>query len=147
MASISEVGYAFRARDDGRDGLELWRREDPYVDDDPTNGGKYSLIYDRVRECTITYYPRPTQAKAGGQGGDPNGEPDWDSRLKKRVPYAIIVELSFFANEPDPNSARNEEEPEKLVRIFLLKPGNEMALDWPTGGPATGTPSTETAMN
>lgn len=132
QAALAEVGYAFRQRDDGRY-LELWRREDPYVDDDPSTGGRYTLIYDRIVSCNLTYYDRPSETK------NKEGLEEWDSRTKKRVPYAIILELTFDAEERDP--AKEGEEPEKLVRIFLLKPGGESAVDWPAGTGATGAPA------
>lgn len=135
QAALAEVGYAFRQRDDGRY-LELWRREDPYVDDDATTGGRYTLIYDRMVSCNITYYDRPSETQ------NKQGMEEWDSRQKKRVPYAIILELTFDAEERD--DAKEREEPEKLVRIFLLKPGGESAADWPSGTGAGGAPP---AMN
>jgi general secretion pathway protein J len=129
--ALSEVGYALRPRDDGT-GNELWRREDPYVDDDPTNGGSYSLIYDRVRDFNLTYFDRPgVNQKARDKGAE-----DWDSRIKKRVPYAIILQMTFDAVESD--DPRDEGEPERIVRIFLLKPGSTAAVDWPASGAAPG---------
>lgn len=135
-AELGEVGYAFRPRDDGRY-IELWRREDPYVDDDPTSGGKYSLIYDRVRSFKITYFDRPSEAQ-----GKSSGQEEWDSRQKRRVPYAIVVDITFDAEEAD--NDKRDEEPERLRRIFLLKPGGESAVDWPSGTGASGQPP---AMN
>lgn len=126
--ALSEVGYALRARDDGAYN-ELWRREDPYVDDDPTNGGSYSLIYNRVRDFNLTYFDRP----GVNQQSRDKGVEEWDSRIKKRVPYAIILQMTFDAEEAE--EARDEGEPERIVRIFLLKPGSTAAVDWPaTGG-------------
>lgn len=131
QATLSEVGYAFRKRDDGKY-LELWRREDPYVDDDPTAGGQYTLIYDRIRSFTLTYFDRPSES----EGGKSFGTPEWDSRLKRRLPYAIVVDITFDAEEVD--FAKGEDEPERLRRIFLLKPGGESAVDWPSGTGASG---------
>ena len=133
QAVLSEVGYAFRKRDDGKY-LELWRREDPYVDDDPTSGGEYTLIYDRVRSFKLTYFDRPSEVEAGKN----LGSEEWDSRQKRRLPYAIVVDITFDAEETD--SAKGEDEPERLRRIFLLKPGGESAVDWPSGTGATGQP-------
>lgn len=138
QAALAEVGYALRSRDDGKY-LELWRREDAYVDDDPTSGGMYSLIYDRILSFNLTYYDRPSE-NTGGQGsGQKGGAEEWDSRTKKRVPYAIILELTFDAEEYEDERERGD--PEKIVRIFLLKPGGESAVDWPAGTGASGTPA------
>lgn len=134
MSNLSEVGYALRQSDDGVH-LELWRREDAYVDDDPANGGAYTLIYGRVRELSWTYYDRP------GESPGNKGHEEWDSRVKRRVPYALILQLSFDVE--DDEERRDDAEPEKLVRIFLLKPGSTMAVDWP----ASGTPAGGAAMN
>jgi len=134
QAQLAEVGYALRPGEDGQH-IELWRREDAYVDDDPTNGGSYTLIYDRIREVSWTYYDRP------GEAQDAKGQEEWDSRVKKRVPYALILQLSFDAEEG--GDAGAEAEPQKVVRIFLLKPGGTMAVDWPGGS----TPAAPAAMN
>lgn len=141
QAALAEVSYALRSRDDGRY-LELWRREDAYVDDDPTGGGMYSLIYDRILSFNLTFYDRPSENQA--KQGQKSGEEEWDSRTKKRVPYAIILELTFDAEEVEDERARAE--PEKIVRIFLLKPGGESSVDWPAGAGASGTPGTPPAM-
>jgi len=139
QAYLAEVGYALRASDNGQHN-ELWRREDPYVDDDPTNGGSYTLIYDRIRELSWTYYDRP------GEAQEAKGQEEWDSRVKKRVPYALILQLAFDAEASE--DARDEQEPQKVVRIFLLKPGGTMAVDWPGGSTATPPPGgSPPAMN
>lgn len=122
QAQLCEVGYALRQSETGRH-LELWRREDPYVDDDPVNGGSYTLVYDRIRELSWTFFDRP------GETQDTKGQEEWDSRVRKRVPYALILQLTFDVEEVE--DPRREPEPEKVVRIFLLKPGNTMAVDWP----------------
>ncbi len=136
QAQLAEVGYALRPNEDGQH-IELWRREDAYVDADPTEGGSYTLIYDRIREVSWTYYDRP------GEAQDAKGQEEWDSRVKKRVPYALILQLSFDAEES--GDARTETEPQKVVRIFLLKPGGTMAVDWP-GGSTPAAPA-DAAMN
>jgi len=82
---LTEVGYACRVNDEDSDYLELWRREDYFVDDKPTDGGHYTLVYDRIRTFRLRYYPIPEEAQVK------EGLEEWDSGLKKGIPYAIRV--------------------------------------------------------
>ncbi|MDJ0974863.1 MAG: type II secretion system protein, partial [Planctomycetota bacterium] len=86
---LSEVGYALKSNDVEGDGLwlELWRREDYFVDDKPTEGGTYTLVYDKIRKFDMRYFATPDLQSTE----DRYGAEEWDSRIKKGVPYAIIL--------------------------------------------------------
>ena len=120
---LTEVGYACRPNDSNSNYIELWRREDYFVDDDPTDGGKYSLIYDRVRKFNLRYYPPPEE------NTDLNGLEDWDSKNMKKVPYAIILEMDFDAKDVGDGRGRELPEPQHVVRIIVLKAARSLPLD------------------
>jgi prepilin-type N-terminal cleavage/methylation domain-containing protein len=125
---ITEVGYALRANDKNSDWLELWRREDWYVDGEPTKGGKYSLIYDKVKKFNLQYFPIPEE------NTDNKGTEEWDSRAKGKLPYAIVLELQFDVDEQDPK-AGDDFERETISRIIILKGAYNVRPPKPPGQP------------
>jgi len=113
---VTEVGYALRANEDNSDYLELYRREDWFVDDNPVRGGKYTLVYDKITKFDLLYFPIPEENVDG------KGEKDWDTRTRRKLPYAIVLELTFDEGGRDEASSRDREENEELIsRIIVLK--------------------------
>lgn len=135
ISALSEVGWACRPADDDPTGkyIELWRREDYYVDSDPTKGGQYTLVYNKIRRFSLRYFPPPEQI-----GGENNSEglDEWDSRIRKSLPYAIILELWFdsFAEE---DGDIDDVEPHKITRVILLRGGATDSIQWSAGNNAT----------
>jgi prepilin-type N-terminal cleavage/methylation domain-containing protein len=126
---LTEVGYACRPSENGPY-LELYRREDPYVDDDPTEGGQYTLIYDKIREFDLRYFPIPEETLRDRT----EGEEEWDSRLKRKIPYAIILKINFDVDDQSKES--EQKDPERIYRIVLLKGGDRRAVPWGGAAPA-----------
>ena len=124
---LTEVGYACRQSDNSKY-LELYRREDPYVDDDPTDGGQYTQIYDKILEFDLRYFPIPEETLKERTEGDE----EWDSRLRHKIPYAIILKINFDVD--DQSQEKVEKDPERIYRIILLKGGDRRAVAW--GGTA-----------
>lgn len=113
---ITEVGYALRQNEEDSDFLELWRREDWFVDDNPVRGGKYMLIYDKITTFHLQYFPIPEE-NVSGEGVD-----EWDTRVKKRLPYAIVLDIKFEVESKEERDRRDrEEEVERIRRIIVLK--------------------------
>ena len=110
---LTEVGYALRQNDENPDWLELWRREDWFVDDNPVKGGTYSLIYDRITKFSLLYFPIPEE------NVDSKGQEEWDTRVKHKLPYAIVLEIQFDVEEPTERG--DEEAKEHISRIIILK--------------------------
>jgi hypothetical protein len=117
MSPLSEVGYALKLNENegGGEWLELWRREDYYVDEDPTKGGTYSLIYDKIRKFDIAYYPTPDKSRKR------EGLEEWDSRLKHGIPYALLLSIELDVEDESELEFGEEREPHKIVRIILLR--------------------------
>ena len=122
-APLAEVGYACRTSDAHPGLLELWRREDYAVDDDPTDGGTYSLVYDRIKSFDLRYYPLPEENTLK------DGEAEWDSRLLKKVPYAIILTMHYYLKDVTDLRSKDPPEPQKVLRILLLKPARSLPAD------------------
>lgn len=118
ISPVTEVGYALRHSDTNPGYRELWRREDYFVDDKPSDGGQYSLVYDRVRSLSFRYFPIPEQAQVR------EGNEEWDSSIKKGLPYAILMRLEFDVPGTETESGRaqiDQLEPQVIYRIILLR--------------------------
>jgi prepilin-type N-terminal cleavage/methylation domain-containing protein len=112
---LTEVGYALRQNEKNPRWFELWRREDYFVDDDPTDGGKYSLVYDKIRRFNLRYFTTPEKNDAE------QGLEEWDSKEKHNVPYAIILDMLYDVREP-----AGDREQAKVAKILLMKPGRSV---------------------
>ena len=124
------MGWACRPAEDDPTGkyLELWRREDYYVDSEPTKGGQYTLVYNKIRRFNIRYYPPPEII------GEDNSEglDEWDSRIRRSLPYALIIELWFDATTEE-GAVIDEIEPHKITRVVLLRGGTSDSIQWSAG--------------
>ena len=86
-APLAEVGYRLRSNPLRSDFLELYRREDPLVDDDSWRYGAYSLLYDRVVSLNLRYSKKPDHNVVW--------EDHWDSEQEESLPFAIDVFLEI----------------------------------------------------
>ncbi len=55
-ADANEVGYRLRPNPASDDFLELYRREDFGLDDEPFDGGRFALLHDRVKGFDVQVY-------------------------------------------------------------------------------------------
>jgi hypothetical protein len=83
--SICEVGYWFKPNPRFRDCFELWRREDPMVDDDLLTQGSFQLVHDRIKSFHIGYYRT--------LGATAIEEQEWDSSVEDALPARIKIEF------------------------------------------------------
>jgi len=74
--SVNEVGYRLRPRPDADDFLEIYRREDMGIDEDPFNGGEFAFLHDRVKSLDIQVFsedgPDAEPLESWGLDGDEN---------------------------------------------------------------------------
>ncbi|MCC6672960.1 MAG: prepilin-type N-terminal cleavage/methylation domain-containing protein [Planctomycetes bacterium] len=84
--TICEVGYWLRENRAIPGLLELWRREDPLVDDNLVSGGTFQLVHDRVRSFNISYYETV--------GYEAEEMLDWDSSRNDALPRRIKIEFT-----------------------------------------------------
>ena len=56
-SDVTEVGYCLRTSPEDNDFLEIYRREDFGIDDEPQAGGQYVFLTDRVVSFDATVFP------------------------------------------------------------------------------------------
>jgi prepilin-type N-terminal cleavage/methylation domain-containing protein len=84
---LNEVGYRLKQNPLRSDFLELYRREDTFVDDEPFRDGSYSLVYDRIVSLDIRYAKRPDF--------DMVWEDYWDTGVEEALPFALEIYLEI----------------------------------------------------
>lgn len=122
-ADVNEVGYRLRANPDSDDFLELYRREDFGVDDQPFDGGGYALLHDRVKGFEVRAYRE--------NGVDAEPEDTWgDDEEFTGLPAWVEIELTI---ELSPRLVREQLiDLKKTVtyrRVFRFPPGIVRALE------------------
>ncbi|MBL8747714.1 MAG: prepilin-type N-terminal cleavage/methylation domain-containing protein [Planctomycetes bacterium] len=85
--SLCEVGYWFKPNPRYRDVFEMWRREDPMVDNDLITQGSFQLVHDRVKSFKITYFET--------LGHEAEELQEWDSSVRDRLPERIKIEFTI----------------------------------------------------
>jgi len=121
-APLVEVGYACRPNEKYPDLLELWRREDYFADDDPTDGGKYDLVYDRIRKFDLEFYAPPNNDERTSD----EGLKEWDTKVTKKLPYAIVVKLEYDIRLPTGDRKGLGAPQGSVRRIILLTPSRSI---------------------
>ena len=95
-AAVTETGYRLRRSESDSDLYALYRREDLGVDSEPSEGGKYFKLCDRVRTFTIDWYAEDP----GEPGGDDaEGVPDWDAKKEGKLPWGCRITLVLAGSE------------------------------------------------
>jgi prepilin-type N-terminal cleavage/methylation domain-containing protein len=86
-APVNEVGYWVRQRPGSDDFLQLFRREDFLVDDEPFQGGFFAMLNDRIISFDLVYFGKPEY--------DPMSEDNWDTVEEAQLPYCIELNLQL----------------------------------------------------
>lgn len=120
QTSICEVGYWLKPNSRYRDLIELWRREDPLVDNDILTDGRFQLVHDRLKSFKITYF------RELGYASEELHE--WDSAQEDTLPRRIKVEFTLERNRSSRNVLNDSEVEDfegaekSYVRHFVLDP-------------------------
>ena len=85
--TLCEVGYWLKPNSRYRDLIELWRREDPLLDDNILTQGRFQLVHDRIKSFKISYY------KSLGYEAEEFHE--WDSSIEDSLPRRIKIEFTL----------------------------------------------------
>ena len=89
-ADMNEVGYRCRENPENSDFLELYRREDLGIDEEPLSGGQYTFLHDRVRRFDVRVYVED------GPDAEPLDEWGPDSRDDEQgLPARLEIELEI----------------------------------------------------
>lgn len=99
--SICEVGYWLKENREVPGLLELYRREDPLVDNDIRTQGKFQLVCDRIKDFNITYYET-----LGYQAEEVF---EWDSSREHTLPRRIKIEFTVHRKVANRNRASGAE--------------------------------------
>jgi type II secretory pathway pseudopilin PulG len=145
-ASIAEVSYMVKSRsDDNKDLLELWRREDPLVDDNMEQGGGFQLLTNRLR---FTEGFRIQYFETIGKEAEAFNE--WDSAERGRLPARIRIEFAIERQSATYGALNGPEVDEiggrvlRYKRDIVLDPEKVIALT--PGEKRQSAPGVETAL-
>lgn len=91
-ADFNEVGYRVRLNPENDDFLEMYRREDVGIDEEPFFGGEFSFLHDRVKSFDVLAYaedgPDAEPLEEWGQDNDEN------VGLPARIEISLTIELA-----------------------------------------------------
>lgn len=93
-ADVNEVGYRIRPNPDSDDFLEIYRREDFGVDDEPFESGSYSFLHDRLKSFDILVYAEDGPDAEPLDEWDPTGGDEEMQGLPARLEIALTLELA-----------------------------------------------------
>jgi prepilin-type N-terminal cleavage/methylation domain-containing protein len=102
---LCEVGYHLRQNPRETMFMELYRREDPLLDEEPYKGGTYQRIYDKITNFKITYFADP-----GSQG---RSEDTWSCEDKEMLPQRMQIDLEL---EIEPRVEIKDRPPDARLR-------------------------------
>ena len=102
-ADTNEAGYRLRPNPDYEDFLEVWRREDFGIDDEPFEDGSWSFLHDRIKGFNVQVF----------EEDGPDAEPveswnDGDDEDQIGLPARIEIELTV-------------EPPHRILRESLIQ--------------------------
>ncbi len=84
---LVEVGYWVRERPGSSDFLELYRREDFLLDEEPFRGGNWALLNNRIINFSLLY--------AGEPAYEPSWEEEWNSMDQGGLPFLFEVSMDL----------------------------------------------------
>ena len=90
-SDMNEVGYRLRPNAADDDFLEIYRREDFGIDDEPFEGGTYTFLHDRVKQFDVQVFVED------GYDAEPLDEwhyDEGDAPLPLRLEVTMTLELS-----------------------------------------------------
>ncbi len=90
-ADVNEVGYALRLSPNDDEFLELYRREDFGIDEEPFDGGTYTFLHDHVKNFEIQIYEEDGQDV---EGIDDWGDDEEHTGLPRRIEIRLTLELA-----------------------------------------------------
>jgi hypothetical protein len=84
---VNEVGYRLRPSPESDDFLEIYRREDLGVDEDPFDGGEFSFLTDRIKSFDIQIY----------EEDGPDAEPvdEWGQEGTEKIGLPARLEITM----------------------------------------------------
>ncbi len=118
-SDVTEIGYRLVPSENYPDFLELYRREEWGVDDQPLADGLFHKVYDRVKEFRLEYI------EAGKEDVDTYDD-TWDTTAKKRLPRAIKIHITIVSGDPEVLKRREESGEFTFERVVVLPGGDDV---------------------
>jgi prepilin-type N-terminal cleavage/methylation domain-containing protein len=124
--TVCEVGYWFKQNPKYRDLIEMWRREDPMVDNELITQGSFQLVHDRLKNFKVTYYKT--------LGHEAEELLEWDSSAEDMLPRRIKIEFTIERRRGSRNVVSDaeiedfEEAEKTYVRHFVFDQGTTTIL-------------------
>lgn len=92
---INEVGYCLRPSEVDDDFLEIYRREDAGIDDEPFRGGTYTFLHDRVKAFDIQAFEEDGEdAEPIDEWGEDASKEEHQRGLPTRIEISLTLELA-----------------------------------------------------
>ncbi len=92
---INEVGYCLRPSEVDDDFLEIYRREDAGIDDEPFRGGTYTFLHDRVKAFDIQVFDEDgEEAEPIDEWGEDANKEEHQIGLPTRIEISLTLELA-----------------------------------------------------
>ncbi len=92
---INEVGYCLRPSESDDDFLEIYRREDAGIDDEPFRGGTYTFLHDRVKAFDIQVFAEDGEdAEPIDEWGEDANKEEYQKGLPTRIEISLTLELA-----------------------------------------------------
>jgi prepilin-type N-terminal cleavage/methylation domain-containing protein len=103
---LNEVAYLLKRGPGQTPFLELWRREDFFVDDRPHAEGDFVLLYDKVFSLDLWFVARDPMSAEGVAGSREKDaeqmlQEGWNSIEEAGLPRAVQIVLTIFAQDSD----------------------------------------------
>lgn len=140
-SDLNEVGYALRPNESNDEFLEIWRREDFGVDDEPFRSGQYTFLSDQVKAFNIEVFQNdgPDEDPIDAWGPD-SGNEEWVG-LPAFIRMTLTIELKPRINRESMDvTGRNRRtiDYERIVRFPERLRAEEGAIPVLTVPPAPG---------
>ena len=91
-AQVCEVSYVTRPNPEDDEFLELYRREDYGVDDEPFTGGQYTFLTNRVKSFSIEVF---TEDDPDAEPLFDWGNPDSSDEETQGLPASIVISMTL----------------------------------------------------
>jgi prepilin-type N-terminal cleavage/methylation domain-containing protein len=125
-SDVCEVGYRVRPNPADDDFLEIYRREDFGIDDEPFDGGTYTFLHDRVKRFNVQLF---TEDGIDAEPLDEWHHEEGEAPLPRRLEISMTLELAPRINREQLRYAPVEMRTVTYFRVIRLSEALFRALE------------------